>query len=177
MVARVRWAILESKAPLSQRVEMSKSKARFKERLIYEGSVGRCPCCDKPTKVRLAGTLGIPDPSDWIVPLEVLELLYRSVASRIRTDKKTGKPYVTDPSEYDATRRVKVFFVDGEDGIAGPFGPLGLKVFLGSHSEHTTNVRVYVVSTSSSALEVIRKSPFARDRETSPQIGTTEDLF
>jgi hypothetical protein len=154
-----------------------KTKAPPKQRLVYEGPVGLCPCCNKPTEVRLGGTLGEPDVPGWVVPTDVLELLYREVAARIR--EKDGALYVTDPSEYDATRRAKLFFVDGDDGIAGPFGQLGLKVFLGANfgAEHTGNVRVYVVTTTHRALDLIRKSPYARPPDEGGNLDGSADLF
>jgi len=77
---------------------------------VYEGVVGQCPRCNKSTEVRIGGTLGVPPITNWVVPVPVLETLYREVASRIK--EKSEKLYVTDPSEYDATRRSKFFFVD-----------------------------------------------------------------
>lgn len=154
-----------------------KKKAPPKQRLVYEGPVGLCPCCNKPTEVRLGGTLGEPNVPGWVVPVDVLELLYKAVAARIR--EKAGVLYVTDPSEYDATRRAKLFFVDGHDGIAGPFGQLGLKVFLGASfgTEHTSNVRVYVVTTTHRALDLIRKSPYARSLKDDGDLDGSSDLF
>ena len=148
-----------------------------KERMVYEGPVGRCPCCDKPTEVRLGSTLGEPDPSGWTVPADVLARLYKAVADRVQ--EKSGKLYVTDPSEYDATRRSKLFFVDGGDAIAGPFGQLGLKVFLGATfgQDHTDNIRVYVVTSTHRALALIRESPYAREREEVADLDGSADLF
>jgi len=158
-------------------VAKRKQKAPPKRRLVYEGPVGRCPCCDKPTEVRLGGTLGDPETTGWTVPTDVLEVLYRQVA--VRTQEKAGKLYVTDPSEYDATRRSKLFFVDGDDGIAGPFGQLGLKVFLGTHfgEDHTEDVRIYVVATTPRALATIRDSPFAREPDEPDDLDGSADLF
>lgn len=146
-------------------------------RLVYEGPVGLCPCCNKATEVRLAATLGEPSEDQWIVPEDVLEHLYREVARRVQ--EKGGKLYVTDPSEYDATRRSKLFFVDGSGGIAGPFGQNGLKVFLGTYfgEDSTDNVRVYVVTTTHRALGLIRASPYAREPEEARDLDDPADLF
>lgn len=156
-----------------------KGKAPPKGRLVYEGPVGLCPCCNKPTEVRLGSTLGEPPPPGWVVPTDVLETLYRTVAARVKADSKTGKLYVTDPSEYDATRRAKLFFVDGGDGIAGPFGQLGLKVFLGTSfgENHAGNIRVYVVTTTHRALELIRASPYAKPPDEGGELDDSADLF
>lgn len=156
---------------------MGNKKALPKGRVVYEGPFGRCPCCDRPTEVRLGGTLGEPDSTGWTVPTDVLGVLYREVATRIK--EKDGKLYVTDPSEYDATRRAKLFFVDGDDGIAGPFGQIGLKVFLGVSfgQDHAGNVSVYVVTTTHRALEMIRKSPYAREPEEHSDLDASSDLF
>jgi len=158
-----------------------KQKARRKQakgRTVYEGPVGLCPCCNKPTEVRLASTLGEPPPPGWVVPDDVLATLYREVAARVKTDGKKGTLYVTDPNEYDATRRAKLFFVDGGDGIAGPFGQLGLKVFLGaSFGEATHNVRIYIVNTTHRALDRIRSSPYAQPPEQDVDLDGSADLF
>lgn len=154
-----------------------KRKAILKGRSVYEGPVGECPCCNKPTEVRLGSTLGEPPSAGWTVPRDVLGVLYREVTARIK--EKDGKLYVTDPSEYDATRRTKLFFVDGGDGIAGPFGQLGLKVFLGSNfgEMHPDNVRIYIVATSHRALRLIRNSPHARPPDIGPDPDSSADLF
>jgi len=159
------------------RARKGKKQAPAKGRTVYEGPVGRCPCCDKPTEVRLGSTLGMPEPAGWTVPADVLARLYRAVATRIQ--EKGGKLYVTDPSEYDATRRAKLFFVDGDDGIAGPFGQLGLKVFLGSHfgEDHADNIHVYVVTTTHRALARIRESPYAKEQDDPGDLDGSADLF
>ena len=127
--------------------------------------------------MKLAGTLGSPDAPGWVVPRDVLEMLYRAVAIRIK--ERDGKLYVTDPSEYDATRRSKFFFVDGGTSIAGPFGQRGLKVFLGANfgDDFTENVRVYVVTTTHRALSIIRKSPFAKPPDDGDSLDDQADLF
>lgn len=152
-------------------------KAPPKERAVYEGPVGLCPYCDEPTEVRLGSTLGQPISAGWVVPADVLGRIYKAIADRVK--EKGGKLYVTDPSEYDATRRSKLFFVDGDDGIAGPFGRLGLKVFLGSHfgQDHTDNIYVYIVATTPRALSLIRLSPFASESEDAGDLDGPADLF
>ena len=152
-------------------------KAPPQRRLVYEGPVGRCPCCNKPTEVKLGGTLGDPKTTGWTVRMDVLEVLYRQVADRVQ--KRDEKLYVTDPSEYDATRRSKLFFVDGGDGIAGPFGQLGLKVFLETHfsDNYTEDTCIYIVSTTSRALATIRNSPFAKAPEEVSSLDGSTDLF
>lgn len=149
-----------------------------KGRTVYEGPVGLCPCCNKPTEVRLASTLGEPPPPGWVVPDDVLATIYREVSARVKTDPKKGTLYVTDPSEYDATRRTKLFFVDGGDGVAGPFGQLGLKVFLGSSfGDVAHNIRVYIVTTTPKALDLIRRSPYAQSPIQDPSLDGGMDLF
>lgn len=159
---------------------MARSKKRKapKGRTVYEGPVGLCPCCNKPTEVRRASTLGEPIPPGWVVPDDVLGLIYREVSARVKTDEKKGTLYVTDPSEYDATRRAKLFFVDGGDGVAGPFGQLGLKVFLGaSFGEAAHNVRIYIVTTTHRALTRILDSPYAKSTEEDADLDGSADLF
>ena len=156
----------------------AKRRKAPKGRTVYEGPVGLCPCCNRPTEVRRASTLGEPTPPGWVVPDGVLETLYREVAIRVKTDAKKGTLYVTDPSEYDATRRAKLFFVDGGDGVAGPFGQLGLKVFLGANFGETThNVRIYVVATTHRALTRILDSPHAQVPEEAADLDDSTDLF
>ena len=150
-----------------------------KRRLVYEGPAGLCPDCGKATEVRLGSTLGEPSAASWTVPEAMLAHVYREVASRTKTDQRTGKLYVTDPSEYDATRRAKVFFVDGDDAIAGPFGQNGLKVFLGSSfgPDHIENVCVLVVATTHRALRLIRESPYAQAPAEGADSDGEADLF
>lgn len=150
-----------------------------KRRLVYEGPEGLCPDCGKATEVRLGSTLGDPSAASWTVPEATLAHLYREVAKRIKTDKRTGKLYVTDPSEYDSTRRAKLFFVDGDSAIAGPFGQNGLKVFIGSSfgPDHIENVRVLVVATTHRALALIRESPYARPPAEGMDSDGSSDLF
>jgi hypothetical protein len=149
-----------------------------KRRLVYEGPVGRCPDCGKGTEVRLGSPLNQPSTVAWTVPADVLATLYREVVVRIK-ELKDGKLYVTDPSEYDGTRRSKFFFVDAHGGIAGPFGQRGLKVFLGTEFGSTLveDVNIYVVTTTSRALAVIRESPFARDPEPAPPVDGSVGMF
>lgn len=149
-----------------------------KQRLVYEGPVGLCPCCNTPTEVRLGSTHGEPTVETWIVPRDVLATLYRATASRIKT--RDGKLYVTDPSTLDATVRSKFFFVDADDGIAGPFGQLGLKVFLGTAfgQEKVDSIQVYVVSATHRSLSIIRKSPYAREPDADDgALDDSADLF
>ena len=151
------------------------SKKAPKTRTVYEGPLGMCPCCQRVTEIRLAGTLGA-DNTPWVVALPVLEAIYSSVAARIK--EKDGELYVTDPSDYDAAHRSKLFFVDAGDSVAGPFGPTGLKVFLRSQfGESPSNVTVYVVRTTHRALSVIRQSPFAVLREAVFDLEAAIDLF
>lgn len=144
---------------------------------MYEGPVGRCPDCGKSTEVKLGSPLGTPANVAWTVPSDVLATLYREVATRIK--EKNGKLYVTDPSEYDSTRRSKFFFVDAGDGIAGPFGQLGLKVFLGSQfgESITDSPYIYVVATTHRALKRIRESPYAREPEPDANGNGSVDMF
>jgi hypothetical protein len=153
------------------------AKAPPKQHLVYEGPVGACPCCNTPTEVRLASTHGESPVEAWIVPKDVLGYLYREVADRIK--EKGGLLYVTDPSTYDASVRSKLFFVDGVDGIAGPFGQTGLKVFLGASLDASKpeNVLVYVVSTTHRSLSIIRKSPYASPAEDAADLDDSSDLF
>lgn len=150
-----------------------------KRRLVYEGPAGFCPDCGKVTEVRLGSTLGEPSAASWTVPTPTLAHVYREVAKRVKTDQRTGKLYVTDPSEYDSTRRAKLFFVDGDSAIAGPFGQNGLKVFLGSSfgPDHVENVRVLVVATTHRALKLIRESPYARPPAGGLDNDGSADLF
>lgn len=153
------------------------AKALPKQRLIYEGPVGVCPCCTISTEIRLASTLGTPPLKVWVVPRRVLEFVYREVALRIK--EKNGRYYVTDPSIYDTSVRTKLFFVDAIDGIAGPFGQTGLKVFLGASlgAIKADNIQVYVVSTLHRSLCIIRRSPFAKSNEDTEDLDEPSDLF
>lgn len=153
------------------------AKALPRQRLIYEGPVGLCPCCAASTEIRLASTLGVPPLKVWVVPRRVLEFVYREVALRIKD--KAGRYYVTDPSIYDTNVRTKLFFVDGADGIAGPFGQIGLKVFLGASlgAIKAESIQVYVVSTMHRSLCVIKRSPFAKSSDDAEYLDETSDLF
>jgi hypothetical protein len=94
------------------------------------------------------------------------------VGARIkeRTTKGKTQLYVTDPGGYDSTKRTKFFFVEGANKeIAGPFGPMGLKIFLHgtmSGPGRLQDLRVYIVGTTHRALTVIQNSPFAHTLET-----------
>ena len=152
----------------------------LKHKFIYEGSAGRCPCCDKTTEIKLGNTLGNPSIPHWVVPEDVLQIIYSTISTRIK--EKDGHLYVTDPSNYDASRRSKLFYVDADQGIAGPFGPSGLKVFLRDISfavKNPESMRIYIVTTTDRALRIIRQSPFSRNSE---QLNNdteldNEDLF
>lgn len=163
---------------ITYRVLKSKRPKAPQRRSVYEGPVGRCPCCDKPTEVRIGSTLGEPARRGWIVPVYILESIYRAVATRTKFDHKKQQWYVTDPSEYDATRRKKLFFVDGGDALAGPFGPLGLTVFLRSNFKETSqNTRIYTVITTHRALDRIRNSPFTAPPDDTYDLDEPTDLF
>lgn len=126
---------------------------------IRLGVLGKCPCCGKPTEVRLGGTHG-PPATEWIVPEDVLRTLYSAVLERI---KGSGdKLYVRDPHPHRHKTRNRLYFVDGGDGIAGPFGPEGLESFLHDTSpDGTASIDVYAVITTPRALRRILKSPYA----------------
>ena len=64
----------------------SRKRKAPKGRTVYEGPVGLCPCCNKPTEVRRASTLGEPQPPGWVVPDDVLGVIYREVSARVKTD-------------------------------------------------------------------------------------------
>lgn len=157
---------------------MRRKKAKApKRRLVYPGPRGVCPRCGKDTEVTAASFMGELGHAEWTVPDDVLSYLYREVAKRIQ--EKDGKLYVTDPSEYDATRRSKFFFVDGGDAIAGPFGQRGLKVFLGSQLAQVIrdNPLIYIVATTPRALRVIRESPHACEHADEVEVDESIELF
>jgi hypothetical protein len=152
--------------------------------LVFEGPRGACPCCDKPTAVKIASTLGPPNVKAWVVPEGLLRRLYIDVAKHIRSEEIDGvlSYYAIDPSPYDASRRQKLYFVEGsEEGLAGPYGPTQLKVFLGTHDlgAEDQRVRIYVVLTTHSALHLIQSSSALEDYkpEALPTAPTGEDLF
>lgn len=143
-------------------------------RLVYEGPRGCCPCCDRLTDIRIGSTLGSPAINAWTVPVNILSIMYRAVAQRVKQVSCSTQLYVTDPSEYDATVRTKFFFVGGcRDEIAGPFGALGLKVFLSTTLdvyENTNEYTIYIVRTTSKTLSRIINSPYAREPEPTTEI-------
>ena len=146
-------------------------------RPIRLGELGQCPCCGKSTEVRLGGTHG-PAATEWVVPEDVLRTLYGAVAERV---KGSGdKLYVRDPHPHKNKVRKRLYFVDGGDGIAGPFGPEGLESFLYDTSpDGTAPIGVYAVSTTSRALRRILESPYAARVEASAGslVDAPTDLF
>jgi len=128
-------------------------------RPVHLGELGRCPCCGKVTEVRLGGTHG-PTATEWIVPEDVMRTLYSAVARR--TKCHGGKLYVRDPHPHKNMVRKQLYFVDGGDGIAGPFGPEGLESFLHDTSpDGMAAIEVYAVITTPRALRRILKSPYS----------------
>jgi hypothetical protein len=147
--------------------------------LVYEGVVGSCPCCLNPTEIRLGSTGGIPEEPSWIVPEPVLYGIYSEVAFRIKSKSEEGKVtyYVLDPSEHFAVVRNKLFFIGGDGTeLAGPFGYEGLKVFLQTRLENTRE-RIYVVTTTSRALSIIKNSPYALNSSEPSVDLKAADLF
>lgn len=148
----------------------------------FFGPVGRCPCCGKPTEVRLGGTLSVPEQPDWVVPPEILRQIYSEVGKRTKARASGGKLYILDPHPHVVTHRRKLYFVDGSEGLAGPFGPEGLSSFLRSSCPGTTNVQLYAVCTTDRALRRIQKSPYTvhpsrRTREVAKDLDNPIDLF
>jgi len=154
-------------------------KAPTVRALVYEGVIGSCPCCMNPTEIRLGSTGGTPEDESWVVPEPILFAIYGEVAARIKAKIENEKTvyYVLDPSETFAVVRNKLFFIGGDGSeLAGPFGYEGLKVFLQTRLENTRE-RIYIVSTTSRALAVIKNSPYALSYTQGSTDVTAKDLF
>lgn len=150
---------------------------KLRARPVHFGTQGRCPCCGKRTEVRLGSTHGAAA-QEWVVPGEVLSRIYTAVAERIKGQE--DNLYVVDPHPHNPRVRHRLFFVDGGDGLAGPFGPEGLESFLHDNSpDGTALVEVYAVRTTVPALRHILQSPYSTRPEETPEspVDDPADLF
>ena len=130
---------------------------------IYHGPVGRCECCGRPTMIHKASTCGSPPDVSWVVSFDLMAALYGPLIPLIREEVVDGKLrlYLIDPSPYDAERRETAYYLDGGGGsLAGPFGPIGLKVCIGNElKENAQHIpEIYVVKTTTRALSIIRNA-------------------
>jgi hypothetical protein len=151
--------------------------------LVHEGPRGQCSCCDKKTEIKIGSTHGKPKTVSWVVSPELMEQMYSAIGGLIKTKKTKDdreKLYVLDPGEFKRGRAVtrnKLYFVEGEEGvIAGPFGPVNLKVFFNQNQQddHT----IYVVSTTHRSLSIIQASPLIHEaQEEEPEDAYEGDLF